>query len=206
MPFIRCEDNEAHCQRRHSFNLGGGVPFGPPNVDGIGPDPQHPFVIRNLKLWDVHWGIHPVSPSVWLDHLEIHQAEYGVWRPVYSEHYYRQVVMTLVPEKNQFAFASGQPHGDADFPKLRDDLPPTTVITHILRQGNNQLLVRGTTADNGEVDSVQVNGQSVRPVTANFGEWEVELTGVPQGATQVTARALDSAGNQELRPHVVLAR
>ena len=26
LPFVRFEDNEAHCQRRHGFNLGGGVP------------------------------------------------------------------------------------------------------------------------------------------------------------------------------------
>src|SRR5262249_43073950 len=55
LPFIRFEDNESHCQRRHAFNLGGGVPFGPPNVDGVGPDEKHPFVIKNLKVWNAHW-------------------------------------------------------------------------------------------------------------------------------------------------------
>ena len=49
LPFVRFEDNEAHCQRRHAFNLGGGVPFGEPNVDGVGPDAKHPFVIRNTE-------------------------------------------------------------------------------------------------------------------------------------------------------------
>jgi hypothetical protein len=43
--FIRFDDDEAHCQRRHRFNLWG-APFGPPNVDGIGPDARHPFIVR----------------------------------------------------------------------------------------------------------------------------------------------------------------
>ena len=30
------EDNASHCQRRHAFNLGGGVPFGN-GVEGVGP-------------------------------------------------------------------------------------------------------------------------------------------------------------------------
>src|SRR5262249_24399004 len=55
LPFLRFEDNEIHCQRRHAFNLGGGAPFGPPNVAGVGPDARHPFVIRNTKIWNVHW-------------------------------------------------------------------------------------------------------------------------------------------------------
>ena len=67
LPFVRFDDNVTHCQRRHGFNLGGGVPFGKPNVDGVGPDEKHPFVIRNLRATNVHWAIHPVSPCVPLD-------------------------------------------------------------------------------------------------------------------------------------------
>src|SRR5262249_41401133 len=37
LPFLRFEDNEAHCQRRHALNLGGGAPFGEPTVAGVGP-------------------------------------------------------------------------------------------------------------------------------------------------------------------------
>src|SRR5262249_28582996 len=49
---------------------------------------------------------------------------------------------------------------DVEFPKLLDpvdDLPPTTVITHVRRAGD-RLTVRGTTADNGTVKRVLVNG------------------------------------------------
>src|SRR5262249_41641382 len=93
LPFIRFEDNVTHCQRRHGFNLGGGVPFGEPNVGGVGPDARHPFIIRNMKCYNVHWAIHPVAPSVLLDGVQIVNAEYGVWRPVYKDHAYRGIVM-----------------------------------------------------------------------------------------------------------------
>ena len=134
LPFIRFEDNEAHCQRRHSFNLGGGAPFGPPNVAGVGPDMNHPFILRNTRLWNVHWGIHPVSPSLLIDQMEIYNAEYGVWRPEYKDHYYRQIAMTDVPDKTQYAFISGKLNAERDYPAvdaIRDDLPPSTVITFI---------------------------------------------------------------------------
>src|SRR5262249_35441496 len=48
---------------------------------------------------------------------------------------------------------------DIEFPKLLDpvdDLPPTTVITHVMDEGTG-LVVRGTTADNGAVKKVVVN-------------------------------------------------
>jgi hypothetical protein len=92
------------------------------------------------------------------------------------------------------------------FPKLLDpvdDLPPTTVITQVRRAGG-KVVVRGTTADNGTVKRVLVNGKEARPLTANFAEWEVVLdrTG-PAG--KVSAHAVDAAGNVEQQPHVVRA-
>src|SRR5262249_50844541 len=158
LPFVRFEGNEAHTQRRHAFNLGGGVPFGEPNVGGVGPDEKHPFVIRDLKLWDVHWAIHPVSPSVLLEGVSIHHAEYGVWRPLYTRHASRGVKMSDVPDQTRYAFVNGNapPNKDDDYPgKLRpvDDLPPVTVITRVLAK-DGKLLVRGTTTDDGAVKKV----------------------------------------------------
>src|SRR5262249_29530135 len=46
------------------------------------------------------------------------------------------------------------------FPKVLDpvdDLPPTTVITHVRRPASGKVVVRGTTADNGAVKRVVVN-------------------------------------------------
>jgi hypothetical protein len=206
LPFIRFEDNEAHCQRRHAFNLGGGVPFGPPDVGGIGPDERHPFIIKNLKTWNVHWAIHPVSPSVLLENMDVYNAEYGVWRPVYNRHAYRGIKMSDVPPQTQYAFVNTgkAPNEDADFPKPLDpvdDLPPVTIITHVRKIDANTFLVRGTTADNGTVKRVLVNGQEAKALTANFLEWEVTLKDMPD--SKISAHAEDAAGNVEKRPHIV---
>ena len=84
-----------------------------------------------------------------------------------------------------------------------DDLPPTTVITHILRTPAGKLLVVGTTADNGDVQRVVVNGVAARSRDRNFSQWEVELPFTPGSSLRVEAYAEDEAGNVELRPHVV---
>jgi hypothetical protein len=94
------------------------------------------------------------------------------------------------------------------FPKLLDpvdDLPPTTVITHVRRAGAT-LVVRGTTADNGTVTKVLVNGQPARALAANFAEWEAILSGADGAVKEVRAQATDAAGNVEPRPHVVAVR
>jgi hypothetical protein len=198
LPFIRFEDNESHCQRRHSFNLGGGAPFGPPNVAGIGPDTQHPFVIRNLKLWNVHWGIHPASPCVMIENLDIHDAEYGVWRPEYKNHVYSGIKFTNVPKELNYAFVGNKPPPAAEL-KPKDDLPPVTVITHVIAV-DGKLVVRGVTADNGEVKKVAVNGKEAKATRGNFAEWEVLLDGSKPGA-KLSAHAEDAAGNVERTPH-----
>jgi hypothetical protein len=91
------------------------------------------------------------------------------------------------------------------FPKLLDpvdDLPPTTVITHVRRSGAT-LVVRGTTADNGTVTKVLVNGRPARALAPNFAEWEAVLPAAGGAAKEVRAQATDAAGNVEPRPHVV---
>jgi hypothetical protein len=91
------------------------------------------------------------------------------------------------------------------FPKLFDpvdDLPPTSVIT-LVRKSGAKLVVRGTTADNGTVARVLVNGQPARALAPNFAEWEAVLTPRSGAAKEVRAQATDAAGNVEPRPHVV---
>jgi hypothetical protein len=205
LPFVRFEDNESHTQRRHAFNLGGGVPFGKPNVDGVGPDEKHPFVIRNFKAWDVHWAIHPVSPSLLLDGMDIHNAEYGVWRPEYDRHAYRGIHFDQVPAVNHYGFGGKAPNKDADYPRPLDpvdDLPPVTVITHVGR-AKGKVVVRGTASDNGAIKKVLVNGQEARALAANFAEWEVVLEDPGAGEVKLTAHAEDAAGNVEKVPHVL---
>jgi hypothetical protein len=206
LPFVRFEDNESHTQRRHAFNLGGSAPFGD-GVAGVGPDEHHPFVIRNTRVWDVHWAFHPVSPGVLVDHMDIWLADYAVWRAVYLRHAYRQVSMEDIHVNKEFSPKGTKPD-ESRFPNSLspvDDLPPTTVITSITHAAPGMLLVRGTTADNSTVKRVTVNGREAKAVAANFAQWEIELSGVPGGPVRLTARAEDAAGNVEPTPHVLLA-
>ena len=95
---------------------------------------------------------------------------------------------------------------DIEFPKLLDpvdDLPPTPVITHVRRTGEGRLTVRGTTADNGTVKRVLVNGTEAKATAPNFTEWEVILENVPNGAVKLEAYAEDVAGNVEKNRHVL---
>jgi hypothetical protein len=207
LPFVRFEDNEAHCQRRHALNLGGGAPFGPPNVDGVGPDERHPFVLRNTRLWNVHWAFHPVSPSVLVDRMDVHYGDYGVWRPVYQRHAYRRLTVTQVREPE--AFAKGKKPDEAAYPGPLgpvDDLPPVTVITHVSAAAPGKMVVRGTTADNGKVKRVLINGRAARALAPNFAEWTVTLERPRPGPFTLRAHAEDAAGNVEKTPHVVEAR
>src|SRR5205823_7082450 len=91
------------------------------------------------------------------------------------------------------------------FPKLLDpvdDLPSTTVITHVVRAGG-KVWVRGTTSDNGTVTGVTVNGRAARALRPGFSEWEVSLEDAGPGALRLEARARDAAGNVEATPHVL---
>jgi hypothetical protein len=202
LPFIRFEDNEAHCQRRHAFNLGGGVPFGPPNVGGVGPDEHHPFVVRNMRIWNSHWAFHPVSPSLLVENLDVFQSEYAIWRPVYKQHVYRRLRMDQITVHKEFAPTGTRTSDDVALSPV-DDLPPTTAITFVGRPTDGKVLVRGSTADNGTVKRVVVNGQEAKAKRDNFAEWEILLE-AGKGRWKVAAHAEDAAGNIEKRPHEVM--
>jgi hypothetical protein len=278
----------------YGLNLGEGV-------NRVGPDVQHPFVIRNTTIWDVHYGFRPQAPSVLVENMQLHRIIYGVYHPNFNNHVYRNMTISDSQAAEPFnrghdddsvqhgvltvdgltfdAVRSGgmpliqisddnstgqaeshfrnvqvlhwsdtsrqralvnlgggprpQPktaHGvpeyranpekyraerdltgdesrvavvnDVRFPELLqpvDDLPPTTVVTHIVR-GDGKLLVRGTTADNSDVTAVTVNGRPARSLRGPFAEWEAEL---PLDTPEVTAVAADAAGNVEPRQHVV---
>ncbi len=197
LPFVRFEDNEAHCHRRHAFNLGG-LGNGSKGVDGIGPDEKHPFVVRNMKVWNSHWAFHAMTPSLLVDGYTMHDVEYGLWRSVYTRHAYKGVAMTKISVTPEFAPTGTRPK-EVDYPKPldpTDDLPPTTVITHVAKT-NGKLVVRGTTSDNNAVKRVVVNGAEAKATTANFAQWEVVLA----ATTELKAHAEDAAGNVEKTPH-----
>ena len=60
-------------------------------VGDAGPDKRHPFVIRGLRVWDSHWAVSPAAPGVLIDGLDIARCDFGLWRPHYERHAYRNV-------------------------------------------------------------------------------------------------------------------
>ncbi len=321
LPFVRFEGNEVHSGTGlYGVNLGEGV-------NRVGPDARHPFIVRDLKIWDVHYGFRPQVPSLLAENVRIHKAAYGIYHPNYDNHVYRDLVisqtntepfnrghddlsvqygvlvvdgltfdgcrsgyMPLIqisddnptgaavthlrnvktpnwkdgkskalvnlgggprptpktakgvpvylhdwfgPGRHAMVVSTRSPEfksapdkfraewpltgdesrvaevGGVEFPKVLDpvdDLPPTTVITHVDRPAAGKVVVRGTTADNGAVKRVVVNGQAARAVSANFAEWEVTLERPAAGVFRVQAHAEDAAGNVEPRPHTVVVK
>jgi len=86
LPFIRFEDNEAHADGLYGFNLGEGV-------ERVGPDTRHPFVIRRMKIWDIHYAFRPQSPCVLVEDMQIDRSVYGVYHPNYDHHVYRRLTI-----------------------------------------------------------------------------------------------------------------
>lgn len=85
LPFVKFEDNEVHSSHGlYGVNLGEGV-------NRVGPDSKHPFIVKNLKIWDVHYGFRPQVPNLLVENLDIHKVAYGIYHPNYDNHVYRNV-------------------------------------------------------------------------------------------------------------------
>lgn len=223
LPFVRFEDNEVHCQRRFGLNLGGirgvasqddldsfgkgddGYAVRSGDVNGVGPDHKHPYVIRNFRAWRSQWAFHGGSPCVLIDGLDVYEGNYGVWRTRMDRHEYQNLSLRKLTARAVFNPYGGNPKvSDSYLEGLSpvDDLPPITVVTSVRRRADGKLVVRGTTSDNGVVARVLVNGTAATATRPDFSEWEAVV--VP-GATGrgVEAHAEDEAGNAEITRHVV---
>jgi len=194
LSFVRFEDNESHTQRRHAFNLQGLDSQLKGGCDGVGPDAKHPYVIKNMRVWDAHWAFHTLSPSVMVDQFDVYHAEYGTWNQNYDHHSYRGMKLSDVTIDKDFN-PKGTLAKESDFPNPLtpvDDLPPQTVITHVSKPVNGKVIVRGTTSDCGAVKSVHVNGQLAKALRPDFAEWEVT---VDASTKKFVVRSEDVAGN-----------
>jgi len=247
LPFIRFDDNEAHCMRFFGLNLGGfndgGVPAKPgqkkaaapkaadeyeskpkapknaepkatdeykserkrvEDVEGVGPDSKHPFVIRRFRTWDTHWAFHAGSPSVRAEGMDIYDCQYGIWRSVMDRHEYFDLKMERIVSRGIFYPRPGLAQMD-EITLLSpvDDFPPSTMVTHVRlkdpQEPSGPLIVRGSACDNGEILRVVVNEREARALRPNFAEWEVEIPSAE--AATITAHAEDEAGNVERTPH-----
>ena len=198
LPFVRFEGNEAHAQLG-GMNMGEGV-------DGIGPDERHPFLIRELKIWDSLWSFQPGAPSIVLDGINIRNSKYGIFIPRYDTRVRPYGRMTASGVNLAGFLATGptaSPGENTPLPIGVDDRPPCTIITSVNKGPGGRTLVLGTTVDDGEVKRVTVNGSDARPLAANYLQWEIRLDALPADSGTITAFAVDAAGNTEPRPHVV---
>jgi hypothetical protein len=220
-PFIRFEDNEAHSQRLFGLNLRG---IERPSTnrsfyewvksgEAGQAHPIDPFVIRNLKVWDTRWPFHAGTTGVLLDGLDVYRSTYGIWRSVIDRHTYKNISMKEIGHRDMhMPISLALPEGSDDersnyfrgIGDPDDDQPPTTIITHT-RLDSNRIIVRGTTADDGTIARVLVNGSPVYALRPNFAEWELSLPVPEQAADAITlsAGAEDAAGNKEKRLHIV---
>ncbi|MBA4064043.1 MAG: hypothetical protein C0501_10085 [Isosphaera sp.] len=208
LPFVRFEGNEAHsclrpAQPQWGLNMGMGN-------DGVGPDRDHPFVVRDLKVWNVFGAMAVQTPCVLFDGLRVGKAGYVFRDTQFVSLDYRDLALDGVMRRRfpgeavTRRFDGIPPYsGPQERAELKpaDDLPPATVVTHVARLPGDRLRVRGTTSDNGTVAKVVVNGREAAATAANFAEWEVVLDGVKAGERKVAARAADDKGNAEATGH-----
>ena len=112
LPFVRFDGNEVHGSHGlYGVNLGEGV-------DRVGPDDRHPFVVRDLKIWDVHYGFRPQVPNLLVENLTLHDIVYGVYHPNYDNHVYRDV---LISRATSEPFNRGHDDASVQYGKLTVD-------------------------------------------------------------------------------------
>jgi hypothetical protein len=90
IPFLRFEDNEAHCDGLYAFN------FGDDPRGSVRSDRNHPFIARNLRVWQSHYALRPNTWDFLMDGLRVDHAVYGVYHPDYYDHVYRGVYLNTV--------------------------------------------------------------------------------------------------------------
>lgn len=205
IPFVRFEGNEAHCMRRHSFNIGGDDSDLKLSAAGVGSDARHPFILRDCKAWNVHWTMHSHLQFLMIDGLTAHASEYGLWRMDYENSAVRDVKFDTIEVNPDFLPYKGTRPPESQFPQPLepvDDFAPVTVITQSTKQADGSLLVRGVTSDDGAVKRVTVNGADARTVDKAFLQWEA-IVPAPQNG-RLNAQAEDDAGNKETRPHILV--
>ena len=230
LPFVRFDDNEAHSQL-YGINLGEGVrgvgpdshhPFRLRNTRiwnsfwAFRPDTPSVLVDR-MDIFNGRYGIYrPVYDrhaysGLTIRGVDIPEDFVRGKRPDGLDLPPRPKVIAgpFKPSINPLDPAPDRPDVAATtrgFPgplEPVDDLPPTTVITHVARSTHGGLAVRGTTADNGTVRRVLVNGREARALAPNYAEWEIDLEGLSPDRREISASAEDEAGNTETRPHVM---
>jgi hypothetical protein len=101
LPFYRFDGNEAHTEGLYGMVFAGNNQRGDPikeadqfaRIDRTGPDTRHPHIVRNARIWQVHYGLRPQIPAMLLDGIRIDHATYGIYRPALENHVYRNITI-----------------------------------------------------------------------------------------------------------------
>ena len=83
VPISRFSDNESHTEGLYSIAVAG--------TDGAGPDTRHPHRLANLKIWHTHYALRSQLPTMLVENVKIHHAAYGIYRPWFENHVYRNL-------------------------------------------------------------------------------------------------------------------
>jgi hypothetical protein len=65
-------------------------------IDYTAPDTEHPHVVRDMKIWQVHYGFRAQSPSMLAENIRIADSAYGIYRPAFQDHVYRNLHISHV--------------------------------------------------------------------------------------------------------------
>lgn len=104
IPIWRFDNNEVHSEGFYGMVVaanGNSQPDSPitnqkqlerfRKLDWTGPDTNHPHTITNLKIWHAHYAFRPHSPAMLMENIRLHGAAYGVYRPAFENHVYRNI-------------------------------------------------------------------------------------------------------------------
>lgn len=223
LPFVRFEGNEAHTMKFFCLNLRGvtrperGLDFYSQNESlaseaaAARPEPGHPFWIRDFRCWEANWATHLGTTGVFIDGLDVFRSDVAIWRSIMDGSGFRRMTtrdirVNDIHNPMSSGYIPTREESDRGafrgLSSFKDDMPPTTVITSAVREGN-LVRVRGSVADASDVKRVLVNGREASSTRGSFAEWETVLE-APSGASlDVGAGAEDVHGHVEPRPHVV---
>ena len=126
LPFFRFDGNEAHTEGLYGMVFAGNNQRGDPikdadqfaRIDRTGPDTRHPHIVRNARIWQVHYGLRPQVPSILLDRVRIDHATYGIYRPALENHVYRDLTISHTTSE---PFNRGMDDASTQFGKLTVD-------------------------------------------------------------------------------------
>jgi hypothetical protein len=224
MPFIRFQDNEAHTMKFFCLNLRGitrperGLNFYAQNktlaqeaADAM-PRPGQPFWIRDFRCWEANWAVHLGTTGVFVDGLDVFKSDVAIWRSIMDRSGFRRMT-TREMRVNDIhnPLSMGMPsnedetegrRGFGGVSSFKDDMPPVTLITSAVRDGNI-VRIRGSVADTSDIKKVMVNGRRARSTRDSYAEWEITLEAPAGKPLDVSAVSEDVGGRLEPRPHRV---